>query len=154
MSDLMQLAPGVNGQLNFTFDVELHGKKLDGVVDVSGLAVEITAIDDKAVSLRGQLIERKIPGKTVAPGTITVKMSTKPGAPVERAHWMAIGRGMPLMSGPATVALYDRKGKVVQRWQLLDVFIKDLSWSDFGAGDAQLAELSLTLQYNDVKVTR
>lgn len=151
---IMDMAPGVRGQLNFTFDVALHGRKLEGVTEVGGLAVEITAVDDTSVSPRGVLHERKIPGKAMAPGTITVKMAAVPGAAMEKAHWTQITQGRPLTTGDAVVTLYELGAKVVQRWQLSDVFIKELSWSDFGAGNASLAELTLTLQYNDVKVTR
>jgi phage tail-like protein len=154
VTNVMDLGAGTAGQLGFQFGVELHGKPLAGVVDVSGLSVEITAVEQKAVTQRGLPYDRKIPGKSVAPGELTVKLATPPGGPLEKAHWASVTTGAPLQIGDALVTLYGPGGKPALKWQFGMVFIKDLSWSDLGAGDAQLATLSLTLQYNTAKVLR
>ena len=155
VTNVLELGNGSVGQLGYMFGVELHGKPLPGVVEVSGLSVEITAVDQKAVNPKtGVPFDRKVPGKSVAPGTITVQLAVPPGNPVEKAHWAAVAANRPLEVGDALVTLFGPNGKAALKWQFGLVFISELSWSDLGAADAQLATLSLTLQYNTAKVLR
>jgi hypothetical protein len=153
-TNVMELATGATGQLGHMFAVELHGKPLTDVMDVSGLSVEITGVEQKSVTKTGLVSDRKVPGKSVAPGELTIKLATAPGGLLEKAHWTRVTTGQGPEVGDALVTLYGPTAKPVLKWQFGLVFIKDLSWSDLGAADAQLATLSLTLQYNTAKVLR
>jgi phage tail-like protein len=146
------LTTTIDGNVGFSFDLELFGTPVMNVTEISGLSMENKSVEVKASGAKG-LVWTRNPGMNVSPGTVNVKIATSPGSPLEKEFFGPLKTGRGPTRGVATITLFDAAThKPVLRWNLVDAWIKDFGWGDLSAAEPEAMILELTIQYNDLKV--
>jgi len=125
------------------FTLELKRAKIEGITDVSGLAVEVGVVDVQQAKKGGIMDARKRPGAAKY-GEITVKRDLT----ADKSLWKwakDIRDGNPKFREAGAIVLYNIAGKEVGRWTFEHAWPSKWSASDLDVGSDDPVKEEVTL---------
>jgi phage tail-like protein len=136
----MTTRPRPDPYRSFNFIVHLDGVVLGGFSEVSGLSVEMNAVDYRAGSDTARSA-RRIPGQHKA-GRLTLQRGAVDGAAFKQ--WQSAGAAA---RRRVTLVLYDEAHRAVRRWHLTSAWISKFTGPALKASGNDVAIESLELTH-------
>lgn len=129
------------------FAIELPKAKIEGITEVSGLAVEVNVVEVTQVFGAADTNTKKRPGAAKY-GEITVKRPLTP----DKSLWKwakDIRDGKNDYRADGSIVLFDITNKEVGRWNFLNAWPSKWSASDLDVGtdDAMIEEVTLQIEH-------
>lgn len=136
-----------------TFQVELGSYKVESLQEVSGLTLEVDAIEIKQVTAKGELLIRKLPGaRKGGEVTITRGLDKSP----EFTKWLneAMKKGaVQTARQNVSIVVNDTEGKMGRRYNLKNAWVSKWEGPGLKAGESAAATEKVTLVYEDAEIS-
>ena len=133
--------------VNF-FSLEIDGKPIELVHQVSGLKWSYETVDFKAQNKTGRMVQAVNPGVCPRPAELTFKtFEINSKLP---AWFDSVLQAGPAGKATGAIVLYDESLKPMGRYKLTNIWPSKLSWSTLTAGSSTPMELDVTIQVDSV----
>jgi phage tail-like protein len=129
------------------FTIELKKAKIEGITEVSGLAIEIDVVDYTQVDAKGTTVSKKRPGGTKFTDITLKRPMSKDKSLFQWAKDIRDGKDDFRADG--AIVLLNIGRKEVGRWTFLNAWPSKWSASDLDVGtdDPMIEEVTLTIEH-------
>ena len=132
----------------YSFTVEFEGVPVQGVVEISGLKMEVEVIEVRQQNAEGTTTIRKLPGQRKGGELVLTRQLT--GDSTFR-DWMVVAQGVGGPTGSAqrdgTVVVFVGDGSPLQSHTVLNAWPRSLEVSSLRSGDSEVPTEAITLVY-------
>jgi phage tail-like protein len=133
-----------------TFQVELGKARVESVQEVSGLTVELDAIEVNQVTPTGQYIIRKLPGARKG-GEVTITRGLdKSGAFTDWIKDTFEKGAVDTARQNISIVLTDSQSSQQRRFDLKNAWVSKWEGPNLKAGEASVATEKITVVYEDI----
>lgn len=144
----MTLGPGDSATVH-NFAIQIDGIQVEYLTSISGLSNKQDVIQHVQNTPNGKPVVRKMPGISQG-GEVTVTRGRNQSGSFTQWIQTSLAGDMASARKNVSIIVMDYTGGEVARYNLVDAWCCETSYSDMTAGQAQVYEEKVTITYEDL----
>ena len=144
----MSLGPGDSATVH-NFAIQIDGIQVEYLTSISGLSNKQDVIQHVQNTPNGKPVVRKMPGISQG-GEVTVTRGRNQSGSFTQWIQTSLAGDMASARKNVSIIVMDYTGGEVARYNLVDAWCCETSYSDMTAGQAQVYEEKVTITYEDL----
>jgi phage tail-like protein len=138
--------PDLDTSVGWSFGFEIDGVAIKQIQEVSGLKVEVDAIELKHNTADGKYVNKKLPGRPKS-GEVTLTRGLTADKNFE--DWIKKSRfgDMPGARKGGSFIIYDYQGTEIKRYKIVNCWPKSLEIGSLKAGDTSVLTEKLVITH-------
>jgi len=140
-----------DGVIGTSFGFEFDKHQAKGIMEVSGVKVEVDMVEFKSQTADGKYVITKVPGRMKS-GTITITRALTEDT--QFAEWVKLSADGKLPRTKGSVVVYDTMLNPIVRYSIADAQPASLEIGTLKAGDASVTTEKMTLHHTGITVEK
>jgi phage tail-like protein len=140
-----------DGVIGTSFGFEFDKHQAKGIMEISGVKLEVDMVEFKSQTSDGKYVITKIPGRMKA-GTITITRALTEDT--QFAEWLKLAADGKMPRTKGSVIVYDTMLNPIVRYAVADAQPASLEIGTLKAGDASVTTEKLTLHHVGITIEK
>ena len=136
--------------VGWSFGLEVDGIEIKEIQEVSGLKLEVDAIELKHNTADGKFINKKLPGRKKS-GEVTLTRGVTSNKDWNSWVNLVFDGNMPSARKGGQIKIYDYMGGVVQAFKFTNGWAKSVEYGTLKAGDTTVLTEKLTIAHEGLE---